>query len=139
MPIAGAVLLGFLSYGLSLVLFVRALRDLGAARTGAYFSTAPFAGAVLAVLVLGEPVTWTLVAAMVLMATGVWLHLTEQHIHEHVHVAMDHEHEHVHDEHHQHEHATPVPPGTRHTHMHHHEPLGHTHRHFPDAHHRHEH
>jgi drug/metabolite transporter (DMT)-like permease len=138
-PIAGALLLGFLSYGVSLVLFVRALRDLGAARTGAYFSTAPFAGAVLAVLVLDEPVTWMLVAAMVLMASGVWLHLTERHIHEHLHVAMDHEHEHEHDEHHQHEHAMPVPPGTRHTHVHHHEPLRHTHRHFPDAHHRHEH
>lgn len=134
-----AALLGFASYGVSLVLFVRALRDLGTARTGAYFSTAPFAGAALAVVMLQEPVTWTLGAAAALMASGVWLHLTEHHVHRHSHRATDHEHEHEHDEHHRHEHVPPVPPGTRHTHAHHHEPLMHSHEHFPDAHHRHDH
>ena len=138
-PILGAALLGFASYGVSLVLFVRALRDLGTARTGAYFSTAPFAGAALAVIILHEPVTWALVAAAALMASGVWLHLTEHHVHRHSHGALDHEHEHQHDEHHRHEHIPPVPPGTRHTHVHHHEPMTHSHEHFPDAHHRHGH
>jgi drug/metabolite transporter (DMT)-like permease len=138
-PLAAAALVGFLSYGVSLVLFVRALRHLGSARTGAYFSTAPFAGAVLAVLLLHESTSWKLGAASLLMGLGVWLHLTERHVHEHMHPAMDHEHEHEHDEHHRHEHTFPVPTGVRHTHMHHHAPTAHTHAHFPDAHHRHEH
>lgn len=137
--VGAAALLGFLSYGVSLVLFVRALRDLGTARTGAYFSTAPFAGAVLSLALLSEPVTWPLALAAALMAWGVWLHLTEHHAHRHVHRSMDHEHEHEHDEHHRHTHEPPVPPGTRHTHLHHHAPMTHVHEHFPDAHHRHDH
>jgi drug/metabolite transporter (DMT)-like permease len=143
LPLAGAAaLLGLFSYGVSLVLFVLGLRALGTARTGAYFSVAPFFGAVLAVLLLGEPLTWQLAAAALLMALGVWLHLTERHEHGHAHIPMDHAHEHVHgagDEHHDHAHQPPVPPGTRHTHAHHHEPLVHSHPHFPDAHHRHGH
>ena len=134
---AGAI--GFLSYGLSLVLFVIALRYVGTARTGAYFSTAPFIGALLAVALLDEPLTPQLVAAGILMACGVWLHLTERHVHQHKHEALDHEHEHVHDVHHQHAHPHPVAPGTRHTHPHHHDAMTHTHPHFPDAHHRHDH
>lgn len=140
--VGAAALLGLFSYGLSLMLFVLGLRSLGTARTGAYFSVAPFFGAVLAVLLLGEPLTWQLAAAALLMALGVWLHLTERHEHRHVHGTLDHVHEHVHgagDEHHDHAHVPPVPPGTRHTHAHHHEPLAHTHPHFPDAHHRHGH
>lgn len=142
-PAAGivwaAATLGFLSYGLSLVLFVIALRELGTARSAAYFSTAPFAGAVIAVALLGEPVTWPLVAAGVLMVLGVGLHLGERHEHAHLHEATEHEHEHTHDMHHQHTHAQPVPPGTRHTHPHRHEPQSHTHAHYPDAHHDHRH
>lgn len=138
-PLAAAALLGFASYGVSLVLFVRALRDLGTARTGAYFSTAPFAGALLSVALLGEPVTSSLALAAALMACGVWLHLTEHHLHRHVHRPMDHEHEHVHDEHHQHAHDRAVEPGTRHSHAHHHDAMVHKHEHFPDAHHRHDH
>jgi drug/metabolite transporter (DMT)-like permease len=134
-----AAALGFVSYGLSLVLFVIALRYVGTARTGAYFSTAPFIGALIAVALLHEPLTPQLVIAGVLMACGVWLHLTEHHEHAHTHEALDHEHEHVHDAHHQHAHAYPVAPGARHTHPHHHDPTTHTHPHFPDAHHRHDH
>ncbi|MBG9390302.1 EamA family transporter [Caenimonas sp. DR4.4] len=140
--VSGAALLGFASYGASLALFVVALRELGAARTGAYFSVAPFFGAVLSVLLLGEPLTATLGAAGLLMAAGVALHLTERHEHRHAHVAMQHTHEHVHgagDTHHDHVHEPPVAPGTRHAHAHRHEPLVHTHAHFPDAHHRHTH
>ena len=137
--VGAAALLGFVSYGVSLVLFVRALRDLGTARTGAYFSTAPFAGALLSVALLGEPVTWPLALAATLMAWGVWLHLTEHHAHRHVHRPMDHEHEHEHDEHHRHVHEPPLAPGTRHTHVHHHDAMTHAHEHFPDAHHRHDH
>jgi drug/metabolite transporter (DMT)-like permease len=134
-----ALALGLVTYGVSLVLFVQALRHLGTARTGAYFSTAPFAGAALSIAVLGEPVTANLLVAGVLMGAGVWLHLTERHEHEHTHEPLEHEHEHVHDEHHQHEHDFPVASGERHAHPHRHEPLTHTHSHFPDAHHRHTH
>jgi len=134
-----ALALGLVTYGVSLVLFVQALRHLGTARTAAYFSTAPFAGAALSIAVLGEPVTANLLVAGVLMGAGVWLHLTERHEHEHTHEPLEHEHEHVHDEHHQHEHDFPVASGERHAHPHRHEPLTHTHSHFPDAHHRHTH
>ncbi len=136
--LAGAMMLGLLAYGVSLALFVVGLRHLGTARTGAYFSVAPFFGALLAVL-MGEPITMPLLVAGALMALGTWLHLTERHEHGHVHEAMEHDHEHVHDEHHQHAHDYPVTPGTRHSHRHRHEPLIHTHPHFPDAHHRHGH
>lgn len=132
---AGA--LGLISYGLSLVLFVMAMRDLGAARTGAYFSTAPFVGALIAIPLLGETVTWRLLCGGALMAGGVWLHLTERHVHEHTHDALEHEHEHVHDEHHRHEHGEPVTGS--HSHRHRHQPVTHAHEHYPDAHHRHDH
>lgn len=145
-PGAGTVLaaglLGFASYGASLVLFVLGLRHLGTARTGAYFSVAPFVGAILAFVLLGESWTWQLLLAGLLMAIGVGLHLSERHEHEHRHEAMEHEHEHVHgdgDLHHDHVHEPPVPAGTRHAHPHRHEPLVHSHAHFPDAHHRHAH
>ena len=136
--IAWAMVVGFLAYGLSLVLFVVALRGLGAARTGAYFSIAPFVGAALALL-MGEPLTWQLGAATILMAIGIVLHLTEHHAHEHSHSEMAHEHEHTHDAHHQHEHAVAVEAGVKHTHPHAHSPLSHSHAHFPDMHHRHGH
>ena len=136
--VAGALMVGFLAYGVSLALFVVGLRHLGTARTGAYFSVAPFFGALLALL-MGEPVTMPLLIAGALMALGTWLHLTERHEHEHDHIEGWHDHEHVHDEHHQHQHDVPVTPGTKHRHLHRHDPLVHTHAHFPDAHHRHRH
>jgi drug/metabolite transporter (DMT)-like permease len=141
-PLAAAALLGFVSYGASLVLFVLALRALGTARTGAYFSVAPFFGAVLAIALLGDAPSLPLAIAGALMALGVALHISERHEHRHAHEAMDHSHEHVHgtgDEHHDHEHVPPVAAGTRHSHPHHHVPLVHTHPHYPDAHHRHPH
>jgi drug/metabolite transporter (DMT)-like permease len=140
--VLGAALVGFASYGASLALFVIGLRRLGTARTGAYFSVAPFFGALLAIWLLREDVTPGLLMAGALMAAGVWLHLTERHEHLHRHEAMEHEHEHVHgagDEHHDHVHQPPVAAGTRHTHVHRHEPLAHSHPHYPDAHHRHPH
>lgn len=136
--IAAAAVLGFLSYGVSLGLFIVSMRHVGTARAGAYFSVAPFFGGVLA-LVMGEPVTVSLVIAGVLMAIGVWLHLSERHEHPHTHELLEHEHPHVHDQHHRHEHNPPVAAGVRHSHPHVHEPLRHTHRHFPDSHHRHSH
>jgi drug/metabolite transporter (DMT)-like permease len=134
-----ALALGFVSYGLSLVLYILALRDLGTARAGNYFSVAPFVGAVTGVILWQEPVTPALVTAGVLIGTGVWLHLTERHEHWHVHEPMTHEHEHTHDMHHQHEHSPNDPPGEPHTHPHRHERLEHSHLHYPDIHHRHPH
>ena len=143
LPVVGAAaLLGFASYGASLMLFVVALRELGTGRTGAYFSVAPFFGAVLAVLFLGDAVTPQLLAAGALMAIGVALHLSEKHQHSHGHEPLAHGHAHVHgagDDHHDHVHAPPVPAGTRHSHWHEHTALVHTHPHYPDAHHRHGH
>jgi hypothetical protein len=130
--------LGFAAYGISLALFVVGLRHLGTARTGAYFSVAPFFGAVLAVIGLGEPVTSGLLFAGGLMAVGVWLHLSEHHGHAHTHEPVEHEHEHEHDVHHAHIHAA-TQAALRHTHAHRHEALTHTHAHFPDEHHRHSH
>jgi len=139
LPIALAALVGVVGYGASLALFVLALRDLGTARTGAYFSTAPFFGAAVAVLALSEPLTVQLLIAAALMAVGVWLHVTEHHEHLHVHGPVTHEHAHAHDEHHQHEHGPSDPVGEPHAHRHRHEPLEHAHPHTPDAHHRHRH
>ena len=134
-----AGVLGLFGYGISLVLFVLALRELGAARTGAYFSTAPFIGALIAVVIFSEPVTVTLAIAAVLMGAGVWLHLSENHEHWHEHERTTHEHLHVHDAHHRHDHGPGDPIGAPHTHVHTHEALRHKHPHFPDLHHRHGH
>ena len=137
--VAGAASVGFLGYGVSLVLFVLGLRHLGTARTGAYFSTAPFIGAVLAVVLFGEPLTARLALAGLLMAVGLYYHLSEAHEHEHAHEAMEHEHRHTHDVHHRHRHAAGDPEGEPHTHRHCHLPVVHKHPHFPDLHHRHGH
>jgi drug/metabolite transporter (DMT)-like permease len=137
--IAAAMTLGMLGYGVSLVLFVLALRGLGAARTGAYFSTAPFMGAAVAVLGFGEhpsPAFW--LAAM-LMAAGVWLHLQERHEHVHTHEPLTHTHRHVHDEHHSHAHEFDWDGREPHTHEHAHPRLTHSHPHYPDIHHQHGH
>ena len=134
--LGGALIVGFFAYGVSLALFVVALRNLGTARTGAYFSTAPFFGAAIALL-LGDALTAQLVVAGALMGIGVWLHLTERHEHSHVHEPMEHSHRHVHDEHHQHAHDAAWDGTEPHTHVHRHERMAHSHAHYPDAHHRH--
>ena len=141
LPAAGYILaagvVGFLGVGVSLVLFILALRHLGTARTGAYFSLAPFIGAVLAVALLDEPITLRLLLSGILMGIGLWLHLAERHGHEHTHEALEHEHAHSHDDHHRHEHAGLV--NESHSHGHRHEPMNHSHVHYPDVHHRHRH
>src|SRR5712691_1830036 len=96
-----AALVGFLCYGVSLALYVLALRHLGTARTAAYFSTAPFFGTLVAVATLNEPITYQLIVAGAFMAIGVWLHVNERHEHERVHGPQVHSHSHVHDESHQ--------------------------------------
>ena len=134
-----AALLGFFGYGVSLTLFVLALRHIGTARTGAYFSLAPFVGALISVLILRDSLTLQFLIAAVLMGIGVWLHLTERHAHEHQHEGIEHDHRHVHDEHHQHEHDDGIPLDEPHSHPHRHERMVHSHHHYPDIHHRHAH
>jgi drug/metabolite transporter (DMT)-like permease len=136
---ATAMTIGLLGYGMSLVLFVIALRGLGSARTGAYFSTAPFIGATIAVAALGEPLSAPLGICALLMGIGVWLHLTEHHDHEHSHEETTHSHAHSHDLHHQHEHDFPWDGAEPHLHVHHHDVLVHRHPHFPDLDHAHRH
>jgi drug/metabolite transporter (DMT)-like permease len=134
--LAGGVV-GLLGIGVSLVLFMLGLRHLGTARTGAYFSLAPFIGAVVAAVALSEPVTPILLLAALLMGFGLWMHLTERHEHEHDHSELEHDHRHVHDAHHAHAHQGPV--REPHSHWHTHEPMRHKHPHYPDLHHRHGH
>jgi len=130
---------GFIGYGLSLTLFVLALRHVGTARTGAYFSVAPFVGAAISILFLGDTLSIGFGVAAALMATGVWLHLTEHHGHKHRHDVTEHEHSHHHDEHHEHAHSPNDSPGEPHSHWHRHADLIHSHPHYPDIHHRHSH
>jgi drug/metabolite transporter (DMT)-like permease len=136
---ASAIAVGLLGYGVSLVLFVIALRGLGTARTGAYFSTAPFVGATVAVGAFGEPTSPALWLAAGLMGAGVWMHLTERHEHTHTHEAIEHTHRHVHDEHHRHDHDFAWNGVEPHAHAHRHAAISHSHPHYPDLHHRHVH
>ena len=137
--VLASLLLGFLGYGLSLVLFIVSLRHLGTARTGAYFATAPFIGAAVAMMLSGTLGDVTFWIAAVCMGVGVWLHVTESHEHEHTHEPMQHSHAHRHDEHHQHAHAFAWDGKEPHAHEHEHVGLRHRHAHFPDIHHRHGH
>ena len=137
--VLATLLIGFLGYGLSLVLFIVALRQLGAARTGAYFATAPFIGAAAAMLLYAQSGDGAFWVAAACMGVGVWLHVTENHVHEHVHKPLSHSHPHTHDEHHRHEHTSDSGGDEPHTHEHAHGWLHHRHAHFPDIHHRHGH
>jgi drug/metabolite transporter (DMT)-like permease len=137
--LSSTMCVGLLGYGISLVLFVLALRGLGTARTGAYFSTAPFIGAAVSMVVFSETTSLAFWIAAALMGLGVWLHLTEHHAHEHLHEMLEHEHEHSHGEHHQHEHESGWSGSGKHSHLHTHIALKHYHPHYPDIHHRHTH
>jgi drug/metabolite transporter (DMT)-like permease len=132
-----AAAVGLFGYGFSLALFVLALRGLGAARTGAYFSTAPFIGAGVALALLDEPATPRFWLTAALMGLGVALHLSERHEHEHTHTALEHRHRHIHDEHHQHEHDFAWDGREPHDHVHRHAVITHKHPHYPDIHHQH--
>jgi len=136
--IAFALLLGSFSYGISLVFFIKALEGLGSSRTGAFFSFAPFIGAIASLIILREWIGWVMFPAAGLMLIGVWLICSEKHLHTHLHKTVIHTHSHNHrDMHHLHKHS-----GTfhePHTHEHTHLEISHIHVHWPDTHHRHEH
>jgi drug/metabolite transporter (DMT)-like permease len=136
--VMAALGIGALGYGLSIVLWVKGARDLGAARGQVIFATAPFVGAVISWTVLGETVAAYQLVALAIAAVGVALSLDTAHSHRHQHEALEHEHEHSHDDgHHTHTHTPPVM--GRHTHRHRHEAVEHEHPHVPDLHHGHRH
>ncbi len=137
--LAGLAVIGVGGYGVSLVLFVAALRAIGTSRAGAYFATAPFAGVLVSFLLLRELPTALFGAAAALMAAGVCLHVTEHHEHHHEHDEVEHNHRHTHDEHHAHDHPRGCDPVAAHAHPHRHAATSHLHAHFPDIHHRHGH
>jgi drug/metabolite transporter (DMT)-like permease len=137
--IAGALGLGALSYGVSILLDTYALRALGAAREAAIFATAPFFGAIIAIPVLSESLSAADVIAGGVMAAGIALMVAEHHSHEHVHAVVEHEHVHIHDEHHQHDHEPGEAASEPHSHVHRHDRLVHAHAHVSDLHHRHPH
>lgn len=136
--VLGSLLIGALSYGVSLVLFVKALRDVGSARASTYFSIGPFFGMLAALILFGEqPLAYQYISAG-LMSVGLWVLYGERHGHVHHHELIQHNHKHIHDEHHQHSHNGTEEPEP-HDHEHTHEPLTHSHVHWPDIHHRHKH
>ena len=137
--IIGASLgIGAICYGMSLMLFIIALRHLGAARTSAYFAIAPFFGAALSIILFAEPFGIAQTGAAALMIAGAWLLYNEKHAHKHIHAMIEHDHTHRHgDAHHTHEHD--LDPSLPHRHPHKHEALTHSHEHAPDEHHRHKH
>jgi drug/metabolite transporter (DMT)-like permease len=136
-----ALTLGGISFGLSVGLFARALRDLGAARTSAWFGTAPFFGVALSWLTLREPLGLEFFVALPLMGVGAVALLAERHRHVHHHPEVVHDHAHTHDDgHHDHLHESQdLPADGWHSHPHRHAPMTHDHTHTPDLHHRHEH
>lgn len=137
--LVGALVLGGAAYGISVVLDAYALRWVGAAREAAYFGTAPLFGVITAVVVLGETLNAAEATAMIVMALGVYLLVTEQHRHTHRHAPLAHDHRHSHDdEHHTHCHDG-LDPLVEHSHPHVHDPLVHSHPHVSDDHHRHDH
>ena len=134
-----ALVLGALSYGASILLYISAAQTLGATRAQVAFSTAPLFGVALAVAWLGEALLVAHAVSGLLFASALALLMLERHAHRHAHQAMRHEHAHRHDDgHHLHSHAG-LPSGTRHSHPHEHEPMVHVHPHWPDLHHRHRH
>ncbi len=134
--IVGALVIGMVGYGASITLWVRGAQQIGAARGQVIFATAPFLGAVLAWITLGDSIDAVQVVAMTLAAAGIALSLRSAHEHSHRHTAMEHTHEHDHaDEHHDHSHADGFV--GRHSHAHTHHELVHVHAHVPDLHHRH--
>jgi drug/metabolite transporter (DMT)-like permease len=131
--IMGILLLGFISYGLSTMLFIYSMRGLGASRTSALYGTAPLAGVILSILIFHDPLTWSFIVAAILMVAGALMLSSEEHAHFHIHMPVVHEHRHTHDEFHDHDTAD-----VTHSHEHEHPRTEHEHGHMPDIHHRHE-
>lgn len=138
LPIAGALLLGFITYGLSIYFYILAQRHLGAARTSAFYAFAPFIGVGLSLITFREFPAVSFILGLILMIIGTYFTVFENHRHSHVHQEIKHEHRHCHDDgHHNHKHDFPVE--GEHNHIHFHEKQVHNHLHMPDIHHSHAH
>ena len=132
------LLLGFVAYGMSIFLYIKAQRELGAARTSAFYATAPFIGVILSWVLLKEPITITFMFALTIMLLGTYFAVSENHMHKHVHLKETHVHKHNHEDgHHNHIHDEMIL--GEHAHAHTHEQIKHVHAHLPDLHHRHTH
>ena len=130
------LLLGFFAYGLSIYFYIKAQRELGAARTSAYYSVAPFIGATISLLFFKQSITLSFIIALLIMITGAYLAAVEKHNHEHIHERMEHEHRHRHDDlHHNHTHESENM--EEHSHSHVHGNMTHKHEHTSNLHHRH--
>lgn len=136
LQVSGALVIGALSFGASLVFFIHALREIGSARTSTWFASGPFIGTILAVIVLGERPPEEYWIAALIMLSGMFFLYWEVHLHLHQHERLAHTHPHEHEEHHLHEHNNGKH-GGKHDHVHEHEPITHAHMHWPDIHHRH--
>lgn len=133
-----ALILGFVAYGLSIFFYIKAQRELGAARTSAYYAAAPFIGVLISWAMFQENITWPFVIALFLMFIGSYFAISEEHIHLHIHNEITHEHKHNHEDgHHNHTHEPNVI--GEHSHLHTHEVVEHAHIHTPDLHHTHRH
>ncbi|MCK5129402.1 MAG: DMT family transporter [Clostridiales bacterium] len=133
-----ALLLGFVAFGLSIFFYIKAQRDLGAARTSAYYAAAPFIGVLISWVFLKESITLSFIIALAIMLIGTYFLISEKHRHTHIHLEENHEHKHSHDDHH-HDHTHPDDVLGEHSHEHTHQNIEHKHDHTPDVHHRHEH
>ncbi len=130
-----ALLLGFISYGLSIFFYIKAQRFLGASRTSSLYAAAPFLGVIISFILFNESLTISFVIALVIMIIGVYLIANEKHAHIHTHTKISHKHSHSHsDLHHNHSNEDVI-----HAHSHTHEKTTHSHVHRPDIHHRHKH
>lgn len=133
-----ALLLGFIAYGFGIFMYIMAQRELGAARTSAYYATAPFIGVITSWILLNEGITITFLVALAVMLLGAYFATTEKHKHTHLHTQETHDHMHNHfDGHHNHTHGNDF--SGEHSHMHTHQETSHEHDHLPDLHHRHSH
>lgn len=133
-----SLVLGFFAYGMSIFFYVRAQRNLGAARTSAYYAIAPFIGVLISYIIFKESITIKFVIAFIIMLAGTYLAVAEKHVHKHMHQNIEHEHRHNHsDGHHNHTHIEKAI--GEHSHLHKHEEIIHIHEHTPDLHHSHKH
>lgn len=130
---------GVFSYGISIVLYITSAQQLGATRSQMIFSSSPFWGVLLAIMVLNERFSWQLGLGLVVLLVSIIFLMSDQHGHVHQHNKQVHTHRHTHlDLHHQHEHVQAAR-SIWHSHSHRHSALEHRHPHWPDLHHRHDH
>jgi len=135
-----AVIIGILSYGISIVLYINSAQRLGATRSQILFSSSPFFGVLLAAIFLGETISMAQYTAIAIIIFSLVFLFFEKHVHKHHHEPVEHDHWHHHDDgHHDHSIQHGLKKDTSHSHRHKHDPATHSHPHWPDLFHRHKH